>query len=71
MRGLSHSEAQLAKALKEMLMAWERTASDWRDQARAEFEETYIEELVPAVKGAIGGVNEINLLLDQAIRECG
>ena len=70
MPGLSHSEAVLSKAGRELQMNWELTATLWRDHARADFEKTYLDELRPAVKSAVGAIERINRLLGEALREC-
>jgi hypothetical protein len=67
---LSHSEVLLSKAGRELRMNWELTGSLWRDQARAEFEKTYLDELGPAVKSAAGAIERINTLLAEAIKAC-
>jgi len=67
---VSHSEVFLIKAGRELWRNWELTGSLWRDQARAEFEKTYIDELRPAVKAAAGAIERINTLLAEAIKEC-
>ena len=70
MPGLSHSEAVLAKAGRELRLAWEATASHWRDRARAELERKYIDELLPAAKSAARAVERVNGILREAIGEC-
>jgi len=70
MPGLSHSEMLLANAAKDLRRSWERTASAWRDHARAELQKAYIDPLVPAAKTALTAMDEITMLLRQAITEC-
>ena len=67
---LSHGEALLSGAAKDLRMNWELTASLWKDRARADFERTYIDELLPAVKSAVGAIENANKLLGEAIRQC-
>ena len=67
---LSHNEVILSGAMSNLQKAWQETAAVWADQARSEFEKAYIDELVPAVKRAIGAANEVKELLERAIREC-
>ena len=70
MARLSHSEVLLSKAGRELRMSWELTGSLWRDQARAEFEKSYLDEIRPAVKAAVGAIERINTLLAEAIKAC-
>jgi len=67
---LSHSEVLLSAAVRDLQRGWQETSSSWRDRARAEFEKEYIDEILPAVKAALGAMNEVNRLLGQAIKEC-
>ena len=70
MHALSNSDRQLINALKEMHRQWEETASSWRDQARADFDKEFIQELGPVAKASIAAIGEIDRLLKQAIQEC-
>jgi hypothetical protein len=70
MHALSHSEILLGKAAKDLKTNWATATASWQDQARQEFEKTCIDELLPAVKSAINAMNEVNRLLEQAVREC-
>jgi len=67
---LSHSEVILSGALRDLRRSWQETSSSWRDKARADFEKEYIDELLPALSGAMSSINEVNRLLQQAISEC-
>ena len=70
MPGLSHSEAVLAKAGRELRLGWEATAPHWRDRARAELEKGYIDEFLPAVKSAVRAIERVNGILMEAISKC-
>ena len=67
---LSHGEVILSSAGKDLRMNWEITASLWKDRARTDFEKAYLDELLPAVKSAVGAIERTNKLLGEAIREC-
>lgn len=67
---LSDSDVILSIAMKDMLKKWDKTASAWRDQARAEFEKDYINELRPAAKAAFNAMKRISGFLTQVRREC-
>ena len=67
---LSHSEAVLSEAMREMKKSWDSTSSAWRDQARETFGKEYVDEVLRAVRASVGAASKINQLLGQAIREC-
>ena len=60
----------LAKALKDLLTHWEASGNSWRDQARAEFDKDFLQELIPAVRGASRAAQEIENLLNKIRTEC-
>ncbi|MCW8130073.1 MAG: hypothetical protein KIS92_06970 [Planctomycetota bacterium] len=71
MRGIGSSDRQLINALGELQRQWEETASTWRDQARADFEKEFIQDLFPMGRAAVASIGEIDRLLKQCIQECG
>jgi uncharacterized protein YukE len=70
MRGMSNSDRQVISALKDFQRQWEETSALWHDQARADFEKEYIQELLPAAKTAVAAMGELDRLLKQAIQDC-
>lgn len=70
MRLTSASDAQLVSAVNDLLRDWAVAGEEWRDQARAEFEKEYVEELSPAVRRAVGDIRELKQVLRRAIQEC-
>jgi hypothetical protein len=62
--------ALLTKALKDLLTRWEASSSSWKDQARAEFDKDFLQELIPAVRGASRAAQEIENLLSKVRSEC-
>ena len=66
----SDSGAMLHAAMEEMLRNWDRTASVWRDEARRDFEEHYLEELRPGVTAACNSMKNIHALLRKVRSEC-
>ena len=70
MMGFSSDEAVLAEAAKKMWAEWELSGALWDDKARADFEKDYLEELRPAVQGALQSLGQVRRLMEQAIREC-
>ncbi|HKS17364.1 MAG TPA: hypothetical protein VJU16_08630 [Planctomycetota bacterium] len=60
----------LMKAMKDLLTHWEASGNSWRDKARTEFDKDFIQELVPAVRGASRAAVEIENLLQKVRSEC-
>ena len=57
--GLADQQAKLARASKDLKIAWERTREQWRDgQARA-FEEQVIEELIASARAAAEAMSRL------------
>jgi hypothetical protein len=68
--GVGDNEGQLANAIDQLNKRWDATGSSWRDKARDDFEQEYIEEIRRVTKVAQSGMRNINDLLRQVIREC-
>lgn len=66
----SGSTGILASAMRDLLTAWEKTQWGWSDQARADFEKDYLDELKVGVKSALMAMAEIDELVNQARQEC-
>lgn len=70
MKARGGNSAILGGAMKELLVHWERTASSWKDAARAGFEKDFIQELLPVIRSASVAARQIEELLHQVHREC-
>lgn len=64
------SDGIIAKALKDLMIFWERSEMTWRDEARKDFERDHIAELTPAINSAVGAIQRIDELLRMARKEC-
>ncbi len=62
--------AAMLGALKDLRAYWERTASVWRDAARAQFERDHLRELVESTRTAATAVGQIEVLLSQIRKDC-
>ena len=62
--------ALLMKAMKDLLTHWEASGNSWRDKARTEFDKDFLQELIPAVRGASRAAQEIENLLQKVRSEC-
>ena len=59
----------MAKALKDLLVQWDSSSTSWRDQARTEFDKDFLQQLIPAVRGASRAAQEIENLLQRVRSE--
>ena len=59
----------MIKALKDLIVHWETTGNSWRDQARVEFDKEFLQQLIPAVRGASRAAQEIENLLQRVRSE--
>ncbi|MEQ1860501.1 MAG: hypothetical protein ABMA13_11250 [Chthoniobacteraceae bacterium] len=60
----------LAQALKELRIEWERVGGYWRDAKRDEFEHKYLETLPNDVPRAALVVKEIAAVLERVRKDC-
>jgi hypothetical protein len=63
--------ARIRLALENLHHVWQDAADDWNDPVSRAFMKEHIEPLVPVVKTALDAVGRMQMLLDQAQRECG
>lgn len=68
--GLGDNEGLVTRAVRDMDQRWESTAGSWRDKAREEFEQEYLEELRMAAKAAQRAMKALDELLRHVIQEC-
>lgn len=64
------SRGQISKAMKNLQMRWQETRGDWDDPVSRAFEKDFLEPLEMDVKNAMGAMDQINGLLQQARKEC-
>ena len=64
------SAGNLAQALKELSIEWERTREVWRDVKANEFERKYLDPLPHEVTRAVGVVEELDALLRKVKHDC-
>jgi hypothetical protein len=59
----------LTKALKDLIVKWEESGNAWRDQARTDFDKEFLQQIIPAVRGASRAAQEIENLLQRVRSE--
>jgi hypothetical protein len=67
---ISQGETILLGAIDDLLRDWAIAGTDWRDDARKQFEDEFIEEFVPAGRNAARVMTELTLLMRRVVREC-
>lgn len=66
----SFESNQLLALTKDLLLSWEKTRSEWKDDKAASFEQSYLKELEPSVNRAVHGMEKLNLLLKKVRNDC-
>ena len=64
------SRGQIAKAMKTLMLRWQETRSDWDDSVSSAFEKNFLEMLEMDVKNAMGAMDQMSSVLQQARKEC-
>lgn len=64
------AQARLKDAHRMLLTRWERTATDWDDAARAQFQKEFIEPLRQKVHAALSGMARLGEAVGQTRQEC-
>jgi hypothetical protein len=62
--------ARIRLALENLHHVWQDAADRWNDPVSRAFLEQHIEPLLPVVKNALDAVGRMQMLLDQAQRDC-
>lgn len=62
---------RLQREARQLQERWSETKESWRDQRAKEFEETYLEPLIPHLKLALAAVYELQEVVQTLERECG
>jgi hypothetical protein len=68
--GVSEGRAQLTKGIKQLMMQWMETKSQWHDAQTSKFEEKYINNLEQDLKSAFSAMDQMAVLLTQAKNDC-
>ena len=70
MKSIRYSDVRVADARSERWRAGHATGAAWRDEARVQFEEEYIEEFLSTSYTTIKAMNKLTNLLKQVMRQC-
>jgi len=59
------------KETKRLKDAWQATKLHWKDQAARDFEEKYLQPLIPTLQLTLAAVYDLAEIVDDAEQECG
>ena len=65
------SRGQLARAMQDLVVHWDRTRDSWRDSRAREFEARVLEPLNMKVQHTAKAMDRMGLSLQRARSECG
>lgn len=60
---------RLQRATKKIQEKWLQTNEDWNDRVSRNFQERYLDPIVPQMQLTLGAVHELMKVLDEAIAE--
>ena len=67
---LTVGKTKLVQSLKELMLRWEKTKSNWDDPMSADLERTVLEPLEPKVRAAVTAMEKMGEMLARAKRDC-
>lgn len=67
---MSASQNKLMSLTNNFRAEWEQTKSYWNDAKSREFEERFLQELIPAVNQAISNIESLERTLNKIRTDC-
>lgn len=68
--GVYEGRGQLAKSVRQLMLRWTETRTDWNDSAAENFEKKYLEPLEIDLRTAVSAMDHMATLLNQVRRDC-
>lgn len=68
--GMVEGRATLRKSMKELMMRWAETKSQWNDANAAAFESKYLVPLEADAKKAVNAMDQMSQILQRIKQEC-
>jgi hypothetical protein len=68
--GVYEARGSLEKAMKELTLKWVETKSVWDDPMSRRFEERFLTNLQMDMRNAVGAMDQMASLLQQAYHDC-
>lgn len=69
--GVYEARGMLEKSMKELTLKWAETRHSWDDAMSRAFEEKYLANLQMDMRNAVGAMDQMAVLLQQAYHDCG
>jgi hypothetical protein len=69
--GVYEARGMLEKSMKELVLKWAETRYSWDDAMSRAFEEKYLAHLQMDMRNAVGAMDQMAGLLQQAYHDCG
>lgn len=70
MSELYSSVTRLQKSVRRMKDRWTATQQQWNDKVSREFEEEFLQPIIPQIKLSLAAIHEMAEVLETARREC-
>ena len=67
---LQTSTGRLQRETKRLREKWEQTKQHWQDQTAREFEEKYLQPLMPTLQLTLAAVYELVEVIEEAEQQC-
>ena len=67
---LDSGAARIRLAITELQETWAATSEEWNDETSRAFAEHHLEPLIPIVKSSLDAISRMEMLLNQAFRDC-
>ncbi|HEX8342994.1 MAG TPA: hypothetical protein VF624_18980 [Tepidisphaeraceae bacterium] len=68
--GLYEGRGNLTKGMKDLMLRWQSTRSNWNDVVAKQFEETYLEPLETSLRAAVSAMDQMAQTLSRVDRDC-
>ncbi len=68
--GVYEARGSLEKAMKDLMVKWTQTKASWDDPMSRAFEERFLAHLQMDMRNAVGAMDQMAVLLQQAYHEC-
>ncbi len=68
--GLYEGRGNLNKGLKDLMLKWDATKTDWTDEVAEDFEKTYLDPLEQALRQAVSAMDQMAQVLSRVDRDC-
>jgi hypothetical protein len=68
--GVHEGRGQLNRGIKDLMMRWAETKSNWHDAQAAKFEEKFLFTLEQDLRSAFSAMDQMAVLIAQAKNDC-